>query len=107
MFPDEMATMRLDVMIPAQRLLAQANLLVEQYKPIVEEALKESMVELTDNEDLRIALKERIKMKLRDKVSEALEQEADSAIRQIMKSSTYDFYGVVNKAVKELLEKNL
>ena len=105
MFPDEMATMRLDVMIPAQRLLAQANLLVEQYKPIVEEALKESMVELTDNEDLRIALKERIKTKLRDKVSEALEQEADSAIRQIMKSSTYDFYGVVNKAVKELLEK--
>ena len=94
-------------MIPAQRLLAQANLLVEQYKPIVEEALKESMVELTDNEDLRIALKEKIKMKLRDKVSEALEQEADSAIRQIMKSSTYDFYGVVNKAVKELLEKNL
>ena len=102
-----MATMRLDVTIPAQRLLSQAALLVDQYKPVVEEALKEAMFDMTDNSDLRLALKERIKQKLREKVTEAIDQEADSAIRQVMKSSTYDFYGVVNKAVKELMEKNL
>ena len=91
-----MATMRLDVTIPAQRLLSQAALLVDQYKPVVEEALKEAMIDMTDNSDLRLALKERIKQKLREKVTEAIDQEADSAIRQVMKSSSYDFYGVVN-----------
>jgi hypothetical protein len=102
-----MATMRLDVTIPAQRLLSQAALLVDQYKPVVEEALKEAMLEMTDNSDLRLALKERIKQKLREKVTEAIDQEADNAIRAVMNSSSYDFYGVVNKAVKELMEKNL
>jgi hypothetical protein len=102
-----MATMRLDVTIPAQRLLSQAALLVDQYKPVVEEALKEAMIDMTDNSDLRLALKERIKQKLRKKVTEAIDQEADNAIRAVMNSSSYDFYGVVNKAVKELMEKNL
>ena len=104
---DNMATMRLDVTIPANKLLAQANLLFDQYKPMVEEALKEAMVEMTGNTDLKLALKERIKQKLREKVTEEIDREADNAIRQVMKSSTYDFYGVVNKAVKELMEKNL
>ena len=104
---DDMATMRLDVTIPAQRVLAQASLLANQYKPIVEEALEEAMIEMTDNTDLKLALKERVKQKLREKVTEAIDQQADSAIRDVMKSSSYDFYGVVNKAVKELMEKNL
>ena len=62
---------------------------------------------MNDSDDLNLALKERIKQKLRDEVSRAIDNEADNAIRQVMKSSTYDFYGVVNKAVKELMEKNL
>ena len=104
---DDMATMRLDVVIPSQRLQAQANILVEQYKPIVEEALKEAMIEMTDSDDLKLALKERIKQKLRDEVSRAIDNAADGAIRDVLKNSTYDFYNVVNKAVKELMEKNL
>lgn len=107
MYLDEMATMRLDVTIPAQRLLTQANLLVDQYKPIVEEALKEAMFDMTDNSDLRLALKERIKQKLRNKVMEELDKEADSAIKQVMKSSTFGFYEVVNEALQKLMEKNL
>ena len=104
---DDMATMRLDVVIPSQRLQAQANILVEQYKPIVEEALKETMIEMTVSDDLKLALKERIKQKLRDEVSRAIDNAADGAIRDVLKNSTYDFYDVVNKAVKELMEKNL
>lgn len=102
-----MATMRLDVTIPAQRVLACTSLLTEQYKPVVEEAIKEAMFEMTDNTDLKLALKERIKQKLRDEVSRAIDNAADGAIRDVLKSSTYDFYDVVNKAVKELMEKNL
>lgn len=107
MYGEEMGNMRLDVTIPAQRLIAQANLLVDQYRPVVEEALKEAMTEMTDNSDLKLALKERIKQKLRAKVTEEIDREADAAIRDILKSSAYDFYGVVNKAVKELMEKSL
>ena len=107
MYYDEMATMRLDVTIPAQRVLGQAQLLVDQYKPIVEEALKESMIELTDNEELKLALKGRIKQKLKDKINEELDRHADNAIREVMKNRKYDFYGVVDKALKELIENSL
>lgn len=106
MYQEEMATMRLDVIIPAQRLLTQANLLVDQYKPIVEEALKESMFDLTNNEELKTALKERIKQKLKNKINEELDRRADNAIREVMESKKYDFYGVVDKALKELIDKN-
>ena len=103
----DMGTMRLDVTIPAQKLLAQASLLVEQYKPIVEEALKEAMFEMTDNNELREALKERIKSKLRQKISEELDKKADAAIKQALNNSQWKFYDVVDDALKELMEKNL
>ena len=98
--------MRLDVTIPATRLLAQAALLTDQYKPVVEEALNEAVIELTENDELKKAIKERVKEKLRQKIDEEINAKADWAIKNALRSSEWGFYDVVEEALQKLMKKD-
>lgn len=88
---DEFGTLRLDVTIPAQKVSSCAMLLVDEYKPIVEEALREAREELLNDESCKNAIKQAIKRRICERIQSALtETAAFAAERAIREINMYD-----------------
>ena len=89
---DEFGSIRLDVNIPSQKLMSCAMLVVDEYKPLVEQALKECRDELMTDDVYKNEVKRAIKAKLHEKISKALigqaEWIAEKAIQE--NASMYD-----------------
>lgn len=87
--------------IPRAKISAAAMLVAEEYKPLVEEALREAREELLTDEDIRDAVKAQVKRL----VKELMEQKIASAARRVLADLDVDFYEVADKALRELIKK--
>lgn len=100
---NDFGTIRLDVTIPSTKLTGCAMLLVEEYKPLVEQALIEAREELMTDENFKEAIKREIKQKLSDRIKAAITDQAayiaDKAIRDV------DMFGASKKILKDFFKE--
>ncbi len=88
---DEFGTLRLDITLPSRKVASCAMLLVEEYKPIVEEALREAREELLNDESCKNAIKQAIKRQICERIQKALtDTAAFAAERAIREINMYD-----------------
>ena len=90
--------LKVELTVPNQKIVSAAMLVVEQYKPLVEEALIEAQEELLTNETYKNAIKEEIKKKLKEKIEKSLIEEAAYAAQKAINS--IDMINIAKKILK-------
>ena len=91
MSKNDVASLSVSVTIPAEKIYAQTMLLVDEYKPLVEEALDEAREEILKDEAFKKTLKETIKRKLHDTVEKTMNDAIGDIASEIMRLRYHEF----------------
>lgn len=99
---NDLGQLRLEVNVPGEKFTGAVQLLVEEYKPLVEEALLEAKQELLENDALRATIKDALKTKIKNSVLEELAYKATSSARNVLRE--VDFDDIAKDILKEMLK---
>lgn len=84
MYPEEpFSTITISVGLPAQKLKVAAQLTLNEYKGITEQALREAKTELYSDSEFYASLKNAIKTQIKDIISASLGEQVKQAIRAV------------------------
>ena len=81
---NDFGTVSVVVNIPAERIYAQTQMIVDEYKDIVTEGLEEAKAEILQDRDFKNKIKESVKKKLYDCVQKSMEKAIADVADQIM-----------------------
>lgn len=99
---NEFGQLRLEVNVPGQKFYAATQLLVDAYKPLVEQALEEAKQELMEDDTIRATIKEALKTKVKNAVIEELSYNASRSARSAVRD--IDFDGIAKDILKEMIK---
>ena len=78
------ASISVVVNIPAERIYAQTQMIVDEYKDIVTDGLEEAKAEVLQDKNFKLKIKEAVKKKLYDSVQKSMESAIQKVADQIM-----------------------
>lgn len=97
----EFASLRVTVDIPPTKLLEQVQLVVNEYKPLVHEALVDARKEIFKDNKFKEQIRNKIKDTLKKRIEEIIERRISSAIYDIPRENTDVLEDIISKQFKK------
>lgn len=94
-----MGDVRISLNIPSQKIIGAAQQVLDNYKPIVNDALKEVSFEFYNSDERKEQFKEKIKEHIKDVIQESI----NKAIQDVFKE-VFDIY---RPEIKKIVETSL
>lgn len=97
-------TIQVNLGVPSAKLQAAAQLTLEEYKGMTEQALREARVELHNDKEFYNSLKDEIKAKIKAIVAKSINDQASEVMQRICKRNTEIIMGDLMEDLKMELE---
>ena len=101
MLQGEKARITVNLDIPGSRIMAAAELVMEQYKPIVEEALKEVVAGFNTNDLIKQSVKDTVKKDVKHVIEDTL----NKIVERIVTEQFYKNWDNISDKVREIINQ--
>lgn len=103
MIENTFSNIQVSLNIPGTKVMACAALIMEEYKPLVEQALEEIRQDLRFDASFQKAVKEAIK----EKTKLVIEERIKAAVNDVIRQSFWDKFGDIETTVRDILLKEI